>query len=96
MNNATCRGCGASIVWIKTKSGKWMSLRQCNKKSYITTNADRIRAMSDEELAEFIPNWSYTNACKAGEHDYIGCDYQCEKCAAEWLKQPYTGKEKYM
>ena len=24
MNNATCRGCGASIVWIKTKSGKSM------------------------------------------------------------------------
>ena len=24
MNNAICRGCGASIVWIKTKSGKSM------------------------------------------------------------------------
>lgn len=51
------------------------------------TNADRIRAMSDEELARFIPNWSYTDACKCGEH-YVGCNNECEKCVAEWLKQP--------
>lgn len=60
------------------------------------TNADRIREMNDAELELFLPNWSYTNACKAGEHDYAGCDNECEKCVAEWLKQPYTGKERYM
>lgn len=27
---------------------------------------------------------------------YAGCDNECEKCVAEWLKQPYTGKERYM
>lgn len=26
--------------------------------------------MTDAELELFLPNWSYTNACKAGEHDY--------------------------
>ena len=51
------------------------------------TNADRIRSMSDEELAKFIPNWSYTNACKCGEH-YVDCNNECEKCVAEWLQQP--------
>ena len=51
------------------------------------TNADRIRAMSDEELAKFIPNWSYTNACKCGEH-YVDCNNECEKCVADWLRQP--------
>lgn len=60
------------------------------------TNGDRIRGMNDTELELFLPNWSYTNACKAGEHDYAGCDNECEKCVAEWLKQPYTGKERYM
>lgn len=60
------------------------------------TNADRIREMTDAELELFLPNWSYTNACKAGERDYVGCDNECEKCVAEWLKQPYTGKERYM
>lgn len=63
-----------------------------NQKAYITTNADHIRSMSDGELENFIPNWSYTCACKAGDHDYIGCDNQCEKCVSKWLKQPYTGK----
>lgn len=52
--------------------------------------------MTDAELELFLPNWSYTNACKAGERDYAGCDNECEKCVAEWLKQPYTGKERYM
>ena len=52
-----------------------------------STNADRIRTMSDEELAQFIPNWSYTNACKCGEH-YVGCNNECEKCVAEWLRKP--------
>lgn len=52
------------------------------------TNADRIRAMSDEELANFIPDWSYTKACKCNEHEFIGCDNQCEKCVLDWLKQP--------
>ena len=51
------------------------------------TNADRIRAMSDEELAKFIPNWSYTDACKCGEH-YVDCNNECEKCVADWLQQP--------
>lgn len=52
------------------------------------TNADRIRAMSDEELAKFIPDWSYTNACKCDEQPYVYCNNECEKCGLEWLKQP--------
>lgn len=51
------------------------------------TNADHIRSMSDEELAQFIPNWSYTDACKCGEH-YVDCNNECEKCVADWLQQP--------
>lgn len=52
------------------------------------SNADRIRAMSDEELANFIPDWSYTKACKCDEQEFIGCDNQCEKCVLDWLQQP--------
>lgn len=52
------------------------------------TNADHIRSMTDEELAKFIPNWSYTDSCKCGEH-YVDCNNECEKCVAEWLQQPY-------
>jgi hypothetical protein len=50
------------------------------------TNADRIRAFSDEELAEFIP-------CPYMKDDYDECrfgwhepDMTCEECKLEWLK----------
>lgn len=50
------------------------------------TNADRIRAMSDEELAQFIPNWSYAGACKYDGVLY--CNHECGDCVRDWLQQP--------
>ena len=49
------------------------------------TNADRIRAMSDKELAEFIKNIKVRAAlCKAvGNNDAFE-----ELCSAEWLQRP--------
>ena len=54
-----------------------------------TTNADRIRSMSDEELAEFIYR------CEMSEIDYAKtfCDlcngqYKCGQCRLDWLQQP--------
>ena len=49
------------------------------------TNADRIRAMSDEELVEFIKNIKVRAAlCKAvGNNDAFE-----ELCSAEWLQMP--------
>lgn len=53
------------------------------------TNADRIRAMSDEELADFLDRWGM------GDIDYSKtfCDlcagqYDChDDCLLDWLKQ---------
>ena len=48
------------------------------------TNADRIRSMSDEELAEVI-------ACPKGLFDRMDCfddNRDCKHCALEWLQQP--------
>ena len=51
----------------------------------VMTNADRIRSMSDEELAEFIKNIKVRAAlCKAVKNN----DAFEELCSAEWLKQP--------
>ena len=50
------------------------------------TNADRIRAMSDEELAKLLSNDA--RACPdriTRCHDY---GLNCERCWLEWLKQP--------
>ena len=53
------------------------------------TNAQKIRAMSDEELAEFIYR------CEMSEIDYAKtfCDlcndqYKCGQCRLDWLQQP--------
>ena len=49
------------------------------------TNADRIRAMSDDELIEFIKNIKVRAAlCKAVKNN----DAFEELCSAEWLQQP--------
>lgn len=49
------------------------------------TNADRIRAMSDEELAELIKNIKVRAAlCKAVKNN----DAFEELCSAEWLQMP--------
>ena len=49
------------------------------------TNADRIRAMSDEELAEFIKHIKVRAAfCKAVKDN----DAFEALCSAEWLQQP--------
>lgn len=50
------------------------------------TNFDRIKKMSVEEMAEFIPDWSYTKACKCDEEIYADCNNECSKCVKEWLE----------
>ena len=58
----------------------------------IITNADRIRSMSDEELAEFI---SRIEIGDFGQQVYgkTFCDmckgqYECDDCRLWWLQQP--------
>lgn len=45
------------------------------------TNADRIRAMSDEELVKWV-----SDGCPPGEHKCKGV--ACDDCWMQWLKQP--------
>lgn len=61
----------------------------CEKEPLIMTNADRIRSMSDEELAEFLLSDDYyidcTN-CKEPENEYGTCIGRCESEMLRWLK----------
>lgn len=50
------------------------------------TNADRIRAMSDEELTDLLVNGRHTFRCY--NCSPFECDNNCEKHCMEWLKQP--------
>lgn len=62
----------------------------------IITNADRIRAMSDEELSKFI---SRIEIGDFGQQVYgkTFCDmckgqYECDDCRLWWLQQPCEGE----
>ena len=62
------------------------------------TNADRIRAMSDEELAMYINTGWECSLCK--EQIWINnkfslgdCDMNCVGHCLEWLQQPCEGGE---
>ena len=56
------------------------------------TNADRIRQMSDEELAEWIlrePTIGFFSVCPPGTKDGEDCPTSpCEQCWLDWLKAP--------
>lgn len=62
----------------------------CNRTGFVlSTNADRIRAMSDEELAKFISIQSDDCLCAGNPK----CDYHCGsdsclKVLLDWLQQP--------
>lgn len=55
-------------------------------------NADRIRAMTDEELMKL--HYSGSAHCIADDptvcdrHDFIGNLTPCEQCYLKWLQQP--------
>ena len=65
------------------------------------TNADRIRAMSDEELAEFLTHINPTNCqdcafshgwrCQPDRDDYSDFE-KCKEGRKRWLKQPAKGE----
>ena len=69
----------------------------CNYEEKLQTNADRIRAMSDDELAEFLTHINPTNCqdcafshgwrCQPDRDDYS--DFKkCEEGRKRWLQQP--------
>ena len=64
--------------------------KDCPYRTEPITNAQKIRAMSDEELAKAIASKAYTGACNDFDISYDGnCCHNCEKCDAiiKWLKQ---------
>ena len=63
----------------------------------VITNADRIRSMNDEELAEFLTHINLTNcqecafshgwSCQPDRDDYSDFE-KCEEGRKRWLQQP--------
>ena len=73
-HSENCEDCG---VWAIGKGGK-----------QVPSKADRIRAMSDEELAVFMK----TKGTCPNETKHRGCVLSCGECWLEWLQQPAEGE----
>lgn len=84
-------------TWLKTRlngawdngycHGKEDALKEFFEAPKPLTHADRIRAMSDEELAEFIQT---SDSCPQNKgDDYPICDHaeSCQMCWLDWLRQ---------
>ena len=59
------------------------------KDTYVPTNSDRIRTMSDEELAELMRSMMNCDSC--GNMFSFKCDGSYEHCLSvclKWLQQP--------
>lgn len=84
-----CLDCGA---WQKFATKDEIRLYQCKKGPI--TNADRIRVMSDEDMAIWLAEWSFcADACPASTNEVeeaIGycCPSNCKEQALTWLQQP--------
>ena len=53
------------------------------------TNADRIRAMTDEELANFLSGMSACGVdCPACDYCQVAATVSCLMSTLEWLQQP--------
>ena len=61
----------------------------------VLNNADRIRSMTDEELAVFLECFGVCRYCPEYEeasfveYGIPDCDGDCEQHILDWLKQPY-------
>ena len=69
----------------KGKADAEAYLLHCGDTDEPFTKADRIRSMTDEELAEFIASGIPKDVCK----DRCGGDegFQCSECILDWLRQ---------
>lgn len=80
---------------LSTMDKDYHLVREFIKRQRVQTNADRIRSMTDEELAEFLAKtvWRMGEnifSCKNSSL-YPEClDRMCEKCPCylDWLKSP--------
>ena len=99
MRCTECNGRGETTYYVQTDHNEnTVTLearkgicRTCNGSGeQPMTNADRIRAMSDEELCKFLGEYKFFDMCEEG---CDACTYSgdCDKRLLEWLEQPAEG-----
>ena len=79
-----CKYAGRPIYKSPCSECKGFSKYEYEK---IQTNADRIRAMSNEELCKFLGEYKFCNICEEG-CDRCTYNGDCDKRLLDWLQQP--------
>lgn len=94
--DAVCKMTGKSTIWPCPSPGCALygdCLSEYAGKSKYTTNADHIRAMSDEELARFL-DCVHADPCSSCCGNLYWCrrnnapEPVCKNHFLEWLQQP--------
>lgn len=80
-----CTGKRCIMQYDKVDPPTCECVKYCPEATPPKTNADRIRAMTDEELAEVITDDWCEIVCN--ETDYVCHDGTCEQHVLKWLKQ---------
>ncbi len=78
-----------TTVKIERRKGICPACNGSGKKT--ETNADRIRAMSDDELAKWLGSLRYGFGCELCANVVEKCDENCVEHFMEWLQQPCEG-----
>ena len=68
--------------------GTWQERILANKPK--TTNADRIRAMTDEELADWLGVYCNGQTAQEVGKPCVNGMGSCEECWLDWLKEAIT------
>ena len=98
MNITSCPQCGgrvrsASIGWKCENCNGFIDMRgefhQHKEEPFMPpmTNADRIRAMNDEELAKLLLDGCRGSKCDSQTQNEYG-SVNCFECRMTWLQQP--------
>lgn len=103
MNIEYCPKCGGrvwsvSIGWLCEKCRGFIDMQggfyEHNDSPFMPrqTNADRLRSMTDEELAECLVQNAKCTGCNAEN-----CDKEfCVNFMKDWLKQPWEEEHDYV
>lgn len=81
---------------LSTMDKDYHLVREFIKSQKAQTNADRIRSMTDEELAKFLMGYDTCTLCDnsgADECTYDTCNETGKKCLVDWLKSPAESEE---
>lgn len=81
---------------LSTMDKDYHLMREFIKRQRVQTNADRIRSMTDEELAEFLSKFSACNVCGYYSNETYRCDaesgFVCVKAYAEAIIGEWLNK----